>query len=81
MKELSTKDETLTFLEANIDVMYYMAWPAGSMINGYLLNLFKIIAFYVHKSSAGSLCDLQINLSLGFERYYTSDKSARCLTS
>jgi hypothetical protein len=60
MKESSTKDDTLNFVDDSFEVMNSSAWPDGSMTNGYLLNLSRIIVFSVHRSSECSLCDFQI---------------------
>lgn len=69
MKESSAKLVLLIFLSLQKERTYSRACPLGSMIKGYLWNLERIIAFSVHRSSEGSLCDCQVNLSLGLLRY------------
>ena len=50
-------------------MMNSVAWPDGSMTNGYLLNLFIMMAFSVHKSSAGKELAVHLNLSSALDKY------------
>ena len=52
------------------------AYPDGSITKGYLLNLFKIIAFWLQISSLGSLCDYQNTLSEAVDKNSEIDRSA-----
>ena len=47
-----------------------VACPDGSMIRGYLLNLFNMIAFSVHRSSAGRASACQRRRSSALDRYW-----------
>lgn len=58
----SANEEVVIFLSLQKDKTNFKAYPEGSMIKGYLLNLFKIIAFSVHKLSEGSPWVYQFNL-------------------
>ena len=58
----SANEDKIKLLSAIHDVKYSIACPEGSIINGYLWYLFIMIAFYVQRSSDGSLCDFQISL-------------------
>ena len=46
-----------------------VAWPDGSMTRGYLLNLFSMMAFSVHRSSAGRVLAVHLARSSAFDRY------------
>lgn len=46
-----------------------VACPEGSMTRGYLLNLFNMMAFSVHKSSAGKVLAVHLALSSALDRY------------
>lgn len=81
MKPSSVKDERLYFLPEREDVMNYKACPDGSMMRGYLLNLLRIMAFSVQRSSEGNLLDFQMSLSLALDRYSINDRSLRYLMS
>ena len=50
--------------------MNSVACPEGSITNAYLLNRFNIIAFSVHKSSAGNALTVQRSRSSAFDKYY-----------
>ena len=79
-KASSANEERMKLLSASSESRYSMAWPAGSMIRGYLWYLFMMMAFSVQRSSEGNLCDLQTNLSLGFDRNSISDSSSLYFT-
>ena len=50
-------------------IMNSVACPDGSIINGYRLNLFNMIAFSVQRSSVGSAFACQASLSSAVDRY------------
>ena len=50
--------------------MKVVAWPEGSIIRGYLLNLFNMMAFSVQRSSAGRALACHLRRSSAFDRYW-----------
>lgn len=72
-KASSAKEERMKLLSAKRESRYYMAWPAGSMMRGYLWYLFMMIAFSVQRSSEGNLWDLHTSRSLGLDRNSISE--------
>lgn len=75
-KDSSLNEVLASFFAVREDIMKLCAYPEGSMINGYLWNLFKIMAFSIHKSSEGKVCDYQVSLSDGLLRNSMIDKSS-----
>jgi hypothetical protein len=55
-------------------MMNSVAWPDGSIINGYLLNLFNMMAFSVQRSSEGRALACHASLSSAVDRYYLKKK-------
>jgi hypothetical protein len=69
LNESSKKLVLVIFLSLNSFMMYSVACPEGSMIRGYRLNLFSMIAFSVHRSSDGKALACHLRRSSGFDKY------------
>ena len=57
------------FLSLYSFMMNSVACPDGSTMRGYLLNLFIMMAFSVHRSSVGRAFACHLRRSSAFERY------------
>jgi len=62
MNESSAKEVFIMFFSPCSASRNSVAYPLGSTINGYLLNLCKIMAFSMQRLSTGKLCACHSNL-------------------
>ena len=72
LNESSKKLVLVIFLSLYSFIINSVACPEGSIINGYLLNLFNMIAFSVHRSSAGRVLACHLSLSSALDRYWNT---------